>query len=384
MNDNLKWQLLALFVVLGLLLYWLAPVLTPFAVAALFAYLGDPWVDRLQRLRLGRTAAVTVVFSAMSLAMALVVIGLIPTIERQFVKLLEKIPAIMDWFALVLVPWVEQRTGLSLQSLNREQLLEAFRTHWQQAGGFATAVLASLSTSGMAVAGFVGSLMLIPVVTFYLLRDWDDMVAHAQRLLPRSIEPIVSRLARESDAVLGAFLRGQLLVMLALCLIYSLGLLFVGLDLAILIGLVAGIISFVPYLGLIIGGGFALIAAAVQFQDWLHPLLAVGVFVVGQVLEGFYLTPKLVGGRVGLHPVVVIFAILAGGQLFGFLGVLLALPIASLLMVVLRYLHGRYLDSALYATESKPQEVIVVATSMHETCVPPAGGSEHAAKDKPI
>jgi len=186
------------------------------------------------------------------------------------------------------------------------------------------------------------------VVAFYFLRDWDDMLSRLRALLPRPLEPTVSTFARESDEVLAAFLRGQLSVMIALGMVYTTGLMLVGLDLAVLIGMLAGVVSFVPYLGIIVGGGAALIAAAVQFQDWLHPGLVLLVFVVGQMLEGFVLTPWLVGDRVGLHPVAVIFAILAGGQLFGFLGVLLALPAAAVIMVLLRYAHERYTKSLLY------------------------------------
>ncbi len=355
MSDTQKWQLLAATVVLAFLLYWLSPVLTPFAVSALFAYLGDPLVDRLERARLSRSSAVLVVFTAMTLAVVLVVIVLVPLLERQISRLIDKLPVIVAWFNGVVLPWVQQRTGYSLDQLNPQQIIDALRAHWQQAGGVAATVVASVSKSGLAIVGFLGMLALIPVVTFFFLRDWDVMVQRMRELLPRSVEPTISRLGRESDMVLGAFMRGQLSVMLALGLIYTAGLMLVGLDLAILIGLIAGVVGFVPYLGIIIGGGAALIAAAVQFQDWFHPGMVLLVFIVGQMLEGFVLTPWLVGDRVGLHPVAVIFAILAGGQLFGFLGVLLALPVAAVLMVVLRWGHERYLDSALYQATPTPR-----------------------------
>jgi len=188
-------------------------------------------------------------------------------------------------------------------------------------------------------------------VTFYLLRDWDHLVGRVNELIPRRSQPVVARLAKESDTVLGAFLRGQLLVMLALAIIYITGLSFIGLDLAILIGLVAGLISFVPYLGFIVGILLAGIAAIVQFHDALHPGYVVLVFALAQAIEGMLLTPLLVGDRIGLHPVAVIFAILAGGQLFGFVGVLLALPVAAVIAVILRYAHERYKESGLYGRE---------------------------------
>jgi predicted PurR-regulated permease PerM len=183
-------------------------------------------------------------------------------------------------------------------------------------------------------------------VAFYLLRDWNDMAARVHGLFPRPVQPRVAQLARESDEVLGAFLRGQLLVMLALAIIYSAGLWILGLDLALPIGLVAGFVSFVPYLGFIVGLAAASVAAIFQFQDaWM--LMWVGaVFGFGQILEGTLITPKLVGDRIGLHPVAVIFAVLAGGQLFGFFGVLLALPAAAVMVVWLRHLHGGFIRSA--------------------------------------
>jgi predicted PurR-regulated permease PerM len=377
-SDTQKWQMLAATVVFAVLLYWLSPVLTPFAVSALLAWLGDPLVDRLERRRFSRTSAVAVVFGAMTLAVVLVVIVLVPLLEKQISRLIDKLPQGVAWVNIVVLPWVAERTGYSLDQLNPQQVIDALRAHWQEAGGVAATVLASVSKSGLAIVGFFGTLALVPVVTFYFLRDWDDMMARLRGLLPRSVEPTVSRLARESDEVLGAFLRGQLSVMIALGVIYTAGLMIVGLDLAVLIGMIAGLVGFVPYLGIIIGGGAALIAAAVQFQDWFHPGMVLLVFVVGQMLEGFVLTPWLVGDRVGLHPVAVIFAILAGGQLFGFLGVLLALPVAAVLMVVLRFLHTRYLDSHLYGASSAtlavpPSDAAVDAPAAPAVEPPPRG-----------
>jgi predicted PurR-regulated permease PerM len=180
------------------------------------------------------------------------------------------------------------------------------------------------------------------------MRDGRDMLHRVRELLPRPIEPVVVRLTHESDQVLGGFIRGQLSVMIALGVIYAAGLTAVGVDLGILIGLIAGLVSFVPYLGAIVGVGAAVVATLVQHGDWMHLLLVLGVFGIGQMLESFLLTPWLVGDKIGLHPVAVIFAIMAGGQLFGFIGVLLALPVAAVVMVVLRYAHQRYTQSGLY------------------------------------
>lgn len=349
MNHQRTWQFLALIVALGLLLFLLAPVLTPFAFAALLAWLGDPLVDRLERRGLSRGLAVAVVFFAMTAVIVLVTVALVPLLERQIARLIEKLPQTITWANDVVLPWLATHAGLQMGAFEPGQLIDMLRSHWQQAGGFAATVFKQVSQSGLAIVGFLATVALVPVLTFYFMRDWDVMLGKVRDLLPRAVEPTVVRLARESDSVLGGFLRGQVTVMILLGLIYSLGLSLIGLDLALLIGLVAGLVSFVPYLGVVVGGGAAVIAAAVQFGDFFHPAMALGVFIIGQLLEGFVLTPQIVGDRVGLHPVAVIFAILAGGILFGFLGVLLALPVAAVGMVLLRELHRRYVASELYA-----------------------------------
>jgi predicted PurR-regulated permease PerM len=192
------------------------------------------------------------------------------------------------------------------------------------------------------------------VLTFYFLRDWDVLVERIAALVPRDHIGTVRRLAHESDQVLGAFLRGQFSVMLALGALYAIGLWAVGLDLGLLIGVIAGLVSFVPYLGPATGVVLGVVAGMVQFGDWPHIAMILGVFGVGQMVESYWLTPKLVGDRIGLHPVAVIFAIMAGGQLFGFLGVLLALPVAAVANVLLRYAHERYTRSRLYAGDRAP------------------------------
>ena len=381
MTDTQKWQLLALTVVLSAFLYLLAPVLTPFAAAALFAYLGDPLVDRLQTCRLSRTAAVAVVFALMTLAVVSVVLLLIPMLQKQIVHFGERFPVYLAWFETVALPWLEQQSGFDLDRLQVGNLLGMVKQYWQQAGSAAATVFGGLSRSGMAVLEFVANLTLIPVVTFYLLRDWDGMVARIRELLPRAIEPTVVRLANESDAVLGSFLRGQVSVMLALGTIYTLGLSLVGIDLALLIGMLAGLVSFVPYLGVIVGFGAGLIAALVQHGDLFHVLLVAGVFGFGQIIEGFVLTPWLVGDKIGMHPVAVIFAIMAGGQLFGFLGVLLALPVAAVIMVVLRWLHERYTQSSLYGAAERAVEDALIHEVARADVVPSALTASDAPQD---
>ena len=357
----LHWQWLILALLLGAVLYLLAPVLTPFVVAALFAYLMDPLVDRLERRGLGRGLAVALVFLVGGIVVIAVLLVLVPFIERQIANFLAQLPVWVEWFQNRATPWLEARFGISLEILDTRRLIDALQENWKAAGGFAATVLGGVSKSGMTVISWLLNLVMIPVVAFYLLRDWDIMVERIHALVPRSIEPVVSRLAGESDVVLGAFLRGQLSVMVALGVFYGVGLWFAAISVGPLIGMIAGLISFVPYLGAITGVIMAIIAALVQYQDWFHLLLVLGVFGIGQLIEGYVLVPKLVGDKIGLHPVAVIFAVLAGGELFGFLGVLLALPVASVVMVLLRYAHERYRQSQLYRQSEQPTIVVAGA-----------------------
>jgi predicted PurR-regulated permease PerM len=357
-STALRWQMLALTALVGLVLWLLAPVLTPFAIAAMFAYLFDPLVGRLQRLRLSRGAAVTIVFIALIVLLILVLLWLIPYLQRQIATLFRHLPDWIAWLQNDAVGWINARFGLQLEMPDEQQLSAIFQEHWKEAGGTAATVIAQVGKSGFALVSRVVHLVVVPVAFFYLLRDWDAMIARIHDLLPRSVEPTVARLARESDDTLSGFVRGQLSVMIVLGIFYAIALLAVGLDVGPLIGIIAGLISFVPYLGAIIGVLMAVVAALVAYHDWLHVILVLGVFGVGHVLEAYVLVPRLVGEKIGLHPLAVIFAILAFGELFGFLGVLLALPIASVANVVLRYLYERYRASELYATSHAPALIV--------------------------
>ena len=367
-------------VVLGVLwlLWLLAPVLSPFALAALLGWLGDPLVDRLERARFKRNTAVILVFSAMSLLLLVAAVLLVPMLEQQIVTLVHSLPGYRDWFVGTALPWVEQRTGLEILSwLDPERLFTLIREHWDRAGGIAATVLGYLSRSGFALLGLLANIVLLPVLTFFFLRDWDLLVARVGLLVPRDHADTVRTLARESDAVLGGFLRGQFLVMLILGVLYAIGLWGVGLDFGILIGILAGLLTFVPYLGpasIVVFGG---IAAMVQFGDWQHLAGVAVVFTVGQIIESYWLTPKLVGDRIGLHPMAVIFAVTAGGTLFGFLGMLLALPVAAVANVLLRYAHERYTASSLYAGE-QPQILLAPDAATPASSAPGDGPSPQA------
>lgn len=347
---RLKWVVLTAF---GLWVTWLlAPILTPFVVALMLAWLGDPLVDRLEARGRSRNTAVIMVFVLMILLLALALLILVPLIQRQIVTLVAALPQGQEWLLGTAIPWIEHKTGLEVMEwLDPSRLFDWVRSHWQQAGGVASTFFGYLSRSGFAMVAWVVNLALLPILAYYFLRDWDKLVERVASLIPRNHIEIVSRLANESNEVLGAFIRGQIVVMIALGVVYAVGLSVVGLNLGLLIGLIAGLISFIPYLGATTGVVMAVLAALVQSQGFdLQLLVLVGVvFTVGQLLESYVLTPRIVGDKIGLHPVAVIFAVMAGGQLFGFLGMLLALPAAAVINVLLRYAHERYRQSELYA-----------------------------------
>ncbi len=344
------WSLIG-FTLFAVMFYLLQPILTPFLVAAALAYLGDPLADRMETAGLSRTWAVILVFTGLSIIFTLAVILSVPLIGRQLDLLASNIPELLESLQHNLIPWIQQRLGLPADSLPLAEFKTVLSENWMTAGEVLTTFWQQLAGSSLAMVGFMANLVLIPVVTFYLLRDWDVLMAHLRDLLPRSKEQQVVALVQECDEILGAFIRGQLLVMLALGIVYAVGLWLVGLELALLLGLLAGLASIVPYMGFIVGIAAASVAAWFQFNEFTMLIWVAGVFGVGQMLEGMVLTPLLVGDRIGLHPVAVIFAVLAGGQLAGFAGVLLALPVAAVVMVFLRHAHSSYKQSQMYGAQ---------------------------------
>jgi len=353
MNESQKWLVLAFLTITGALLYFLAPVLTPFLIAALFSYLGDPLVDRLDRFNIPRAASVTLVFFVIFLIVILIPILFVPLIEQQISSLIARLPDYINWLQVNVVPRLATMFGVSVSDLDLSQISKMVLQHWQQAGGIAANLFSSVKQSGLVMLAMIANLVLIPVVTFYLLRDWDILVSRVRGLIPRKYEPDAVKLAKSADEVLASFLRGQLSVMFCLGTVYATGLWLVGLEIGILIGMIAGFVSFVPYLGFIVGIVLASSAAFMQFHEILPLVWVVVVFGIGQALEGMVLMPLLVGDKIGLHPVAVIFAVLAGGQLFGFFGILVALPVAAVVMVLLRYIHEHYVESELYSSETK-------------------------------
>ncbi|MCW8955853.1 MAG: AI-2E family transporter [Gammaproteobacteria bacterium] len=348
MNDSQKWMLISAVIGLCILLYLLSPILTPFFAAALLSYLGDPLVDRLEMRKLNRTLSVAIVFIILFTVLMLMLLFLLPMLEQQISYLIQNIPKYIDVMQNTLLPTLASKLGIDPQLLDLNLLKKTIGQQFGKAGGLVMTIFSSVTQSGLTLLVWIANLVMIPVITFYLLRDWDILVARIDELLPRKYEPVIARLAAESDDVLAAFLRGQFMVMIALGMIYSIGLWFAGLQLALLIGMMAGMVSFVPYLGFILGIIAASVAMLLQTHELIQLLPVLLVFGVGQALEGMVLTPLLVGDRIGLHPVAVIFAVLAGGQLFGFVGVLLALPVAAIIVVLLRHAHGQYKSSNIF------------------------------------
>jgi predicted PurR-regulated permease PerM len=337
-----------------LALWQLAPVLAPFVVAAVLAYALTPlvdWLDHAGRGRVPRVLAVIVVELLFVVAVLALVLLVVPILAKEVPLIRDQLPVLLESASAVaqplLVQWGIQVT-LDLESV-KGFIKTYLDTNFQDTLG---SVLASLKIGGSVALSLIGNLVLIPVALFYLLMEWDALVGQVRQLIPPAMRPATDSFVRDADAVLGQYLRGQLLVMLLLAIYYSLALKLFGLDLALPIGVFTGLAVFVPYLGFGLGLALATFAGLLQFTaaaGFNHTLLMlVVVFGAGQLLESFVLTPKLVGERIGLHPLAVIFALLAFGQLFGFLGVLVALPVSAVLLVAIRRVRSGYLASHLY------------------------------------
>jgi predicted PurR-regulated permease PerM len=342
------WLLIALLAVLAL--RSLGQVLTPFVVAAVLAYALTPLVDRLDELgrgRLPRVIAVVIVELLLLLALVCLVLLIVPVIAKELPLMREQLPLVFDKLDATLAPWLRQfgiRVSLDLDSL-KGLLLRYLNANYADA---LSSLLPSLRLGGSVALTVVGFAVLIPVALFYLLLDWKQFVQRVLELVPPRARPGVDSFTSEADAVLGQYLRGQLLVMLTMAVFYSTGLALFGLDLAVPIGFFTGLAMFVPYVGFGIGLLLAVLAGFLQFASVKALVMVAAVYGTGQVIEGFYLTPRLVGERIGLHPLAVIFALLAFGQLFGFVGVLIALPASAVLLVAVRRLRAGYMGSNLY------------------------------------
>ncbi|MBC7916755.1 MAG: AI-2E family transporter [Rhodoferax sp.] len=346
------WGLIALAV--ALVLWLLAPVLTPFIVAAVLAYALTPLVNRLDRLgrgRMPRVLAVIVVELLLLVALLGIALLIVPILAKEVPLMREQVPLLLDRLNGAMKPLITQwglPISLDVASI-KAFVLKYLNANFEEAFG---SVMTSLKLGGSVAFALIGNAVLIPVALFYLLMDWERFIASLTQLVPARARASFDSFTQEADAVLGQYLRGQLLVMLVMAAFYSIGLALFGLDLALPIGVFTGLAMFVPYLGFGLGMLMAILAGLLQFSATSGPgtavLMVAVVYGLGQLVESLYLTPRLVGERIGLHPLAVIFALLAFGQLLGFVGVLIALPASAVLLVAIRRTWVGYLDSKLY------------------------------------
>lgn len=347
---NFRLQTLIWIGVLGgfvWLLFELSPILTPFLLAAIFAYICDPLVDRMEAVGMPRTAGTALTISVVLALLGLLALILVPMVVREASLLGSRIPAYALLLQHKLAPWLQQHLGVQLQ-LDTESLSQLLSENAASAQKLAGSVLQSVKLGGLAIFGLMATLLLMPVAMFYLLRDWDHLALRIAEFIPRPMHDRALRILGDIDRVLAEFLRGQLMVMLILAIYYSIGLWIAGIEYALPLGILTGLLIFIPYVGYASGLILALLAAVLQFQGVGIIVGVAVVYGIGQLLESFALTPYLVGDRIGLHPLVVIFALMAFGQLFGFVGVLIALPASAALLVGLREMRTQYMNSPVY------------------------------------
>lgn len=346
-REQVRWWAIVL-VVFVLLLWLLNDMLLPFVAGIAVAYFLDPVTDRLEAMKLSRTLATLVVLGVFVLAVVLLVLMVVPILHAQVVGFAERLPGYVETVRERIGPLLDMVIAADNGGL-REKAETAVAGAAKDVLGFLARLLSQALKNGVALFNLVSLLFLTPIVAFYLLRDWDRIVDRVNGWLPRPHAEEIRGLARGIDDVLSGFVRGQGTICLILGVFYAASLSLIGLDFGLLIGLFAGLISFVPFLGAFAGMVLSSLAAFTQFwPDWPQILLVAGIFVVGQFLEGNFLTPRVLGERTGLHPVWVMFGLLAGGALFGFVGVLIAVPTTAAIGVVARYMLDSYLASRLY------------------------------------
>ncbi|AUG52359.1 AI-2E family transporter [Thalassospira marina] len=335
-------------------LIWLfSGILLPFVAGMAIAYFLDPLADRLEARGLSRTLATTIITALFFLILVFVLLLIVPLIGSQLAGFLERLPGYISDLRAQAAPYIQHIADkIAPETLN--SVGESIKGQTANAIKWAGNILGNLLTGSLALLNFLSLVFITPVVSFYLLRDWDKIVGKVDSWLPRWLAGDIRQCARDIDLTLAGFVRGQSTVCLLLGLFYGLGLTLVGLEFGFLIGLMTGILSFVPYFGMLVGFAVGVGVAIAQFGFGLNVVFVVGVFLLGQLMEGNFLTPKLVGDKVGLHAVWVMFALLAGGAMFGFLGVMLAVPVAAAIGVLVRYALARYLESRLYDHAPQP------------------------------
>lgn len=354
MNDPLirRLVILVFIVAFGWLVWLLQPILTPFVAAFILAYVLNPLVEKLMRVsRMPRWVCIGVVFLLMCAVVIAATWWLVPMLWGQLMFAKDNIPSAVNWFNGPMRLWLEQRLNMQIAPLDPQHVSDEILLYLQTNYSAASlqAALGNLARSGLGAINILALTVLVPIVTFYFLLDWRGMLQRIQRMIPRRLEPKVVHVTLECHQVLGAFIKGQLVVMLLLGTVYAVGLQLIGIEVGLIIGLVAGLASIIPYLGFAVGLTAAIVASLLQYGlNWFNLGLVGVVFIIGQIVEGYILQPFLLGDKIGLSPVAVIFAIMAGAQLFGFVGMLLALPVAAVLVVLCRHAYHSYEASPLY------------------------------------
>ncbi len=343
---------LAVWLLLLAFLMLLGPVLTPFITAAILAYALHPGVDYLASIKIGkfhlpRVMAVIITMLILLAALMALMLIVLPVLQKELPLLQDQIPSFLNKINTIISPKLQEfgitanLDGSGIKQILSRQLSTGSEEIW-------SAILSSAKVGSITVLGWLATLVLIPVVLFYLLLDWHTLLQHVINAVPRAWLARTLNMAQEVNQLLAQYLRGQLLVMLILALYYSIALTIAKFDIALPIGLITGLLVFIPYVGFGLGLIMALIAAILQFSSMEGVIAVAIVYSIGQIIESFFLTPYLVGERIGLHPLIVIFALLAFGQLFGFVGVLLALPASAVLSVAFQHVRAHYLRSSFY------------------------------------
>jgi len=364
-KEILLWT--AIVVVFGVLIYFLAPVLTPFLVAAILGYILNPGVDAMQRrLKFPRWLGTTIMVVLVLAFFIVLVLIVLPVLQKEFLQAKEKIPDLITRLQTGMAPKLSEWFGVDIEFST--QTVRDFITQHLAVESVATSTLAYLRVGGAAAIAWFATAFLVPIVLFYLLIDWHQVWSRMGRAIPRGLYGRISGMAGEINRVLARFLRGQLLLMLILAVYYSAALWIARFEVALPVGLLTGLLVFIPYAGFTTGLVLALLAALLQFGNLYGFMAVLVIYGVGQVLETMVLVPRLVGESIGLHPLTVIFALLAFGELFGFFGILLALPVSAVLAVALRHGWKRYVDSDFYRDGAARA---TVRTRTDKTATPP-------------
>ena len=343
-------------------LYLLKPVVIPFVVAFFMAYLFSPLVEQFCKVGLPRWLSISLVFIGIGIMLTLAVWYIIPLVWKQLIIARDSIPVGINWINSTFLPWVSATFNIEEMEIDTTHMSSIVMDYVQTnySADSIQAMLLRVAQSGLNFIQIGGTVVLIPIIAFYFLLDWQRMLDSLRRLIPRPYEQSTLAVVQECHSVLGAFVKGQFLVMILLGVVYATGLQLIGLEVGLIIGMIAGLASIIPYLGFAVGIVAAIIATFLQFGiDWMQLVLVLVVFMIGQAVEGYILQPFLLGDKIGLSPVAVVFAVLAGAQLAGFMGMLIALPVAAVIVVLLRHLRDYYEKSNLYG-----QPVVVSEDAM--------------------